>query len=330
MPLPKILENSLTLPVICAPMFLASTPKMVIENCKAGIVGTFPAANQRTSQGLEEWLVEIKSALALYEQETGKKAAPYGVNLIVHKSNPRLEEDVAILVKHQVPLLITSLGAVSHIVDAVQSYGGVVFHDVVNARHGKKAMQAGVDGLIAVAAGAGGHAGTLHPFALIQELRSFFDKTIILSGCISTGAEIAAARCLGADLAYMGTRFLAVEECQIEEQYKAMIIASKANDIIYTNAISGIPASFMKQSVLDAGYDLDNLPTPDGFDIGAEMDESASDEHGGKAAKPWKDIWSAGQGVSGINSVVTIAELVEQVTEEYVSAFPNKESFLQK
>lgn len=318
MALPKSFEGKLSLPVISAPMFLASTPAMVIANCTNGVIGTFPAANQRTTRGLEEWIVEIRQAIATFEIETGKKAAPFGVNLIVHKSNPRVYEDLKILVKHEVPLLVTSLGAVSDVVDAIHSYGGVVFHDVVNARHGKKAMQAGVDGLIAVSTGAGGHAGDLHPFALIQELRSFFDKTIILSGCISTGAEVAAAQCLGADLAYMGTRFLATKECQVNDRYKELLVKSNANDIIYTNAISGIPANFIKQSVTDAGFDLNNLPTPDGFDIGAEMDDE--DTHNDAAtieAKPWKDIWSAGQGVSAINDVPSISELIKQLDKEY-------------
>lgn len=318
MPLPKSFIGKLSLPVISAPMFLASTPAMVIANCTNGVIGTFPAANQRTTEGLEQWIIEIKQAIADFERDTGKQAAPFGVNLIVHKSNPRVYEDLKILVKHQVPLLVTSLGAVSDVVDAIHSYGGVVFHDVVNARHGKKAMQAGVDGLIAVSTGAGGHAGDLHPFALIQELRSFFDKTIILSGCISTGAEIAAAQCLGADLAYMGTRFLATKECQVNERYKELLVSSAANDIVYTNAISGIPANFIKQSVTEAGFDLNNLPTPDGFDIGAEMsDEETHNEHVTVAAKPWKDIWSAGQGVSAIANIPSIRELISQLSQEY-------------
>ncbi|MEW6996284.1 NAD(P)H-dependent flavin oxidoreductase [Colwelliaceae bacterium BS250] len=322
MSLPKSFIGKLSLPVISAPMFLASTPAMVIANCTLGVIGTFPAANQRTTAGLEQWIIEIKQSIADFERDTGKQAAPFGVNLIVHKSNPRVYDDLAILVKHQVPLLITSLGAISDVVAAVHAYGGVVFHDVVNARHGKKAMQAGVDGLIAVATGAGGHAGTLHPFALVQELRSFFDKTIILSGCISTGAEIAAAKCLGADLAYMGTRFLATKECQVSEQYKQLLVASTANDIVYTNAISGIPANFIKQSVTAAGFDVDNLPTPEKIDIGAEMtvEESADLEKGiasKKQAKAWKDIWSAGQGISAINHVPTISELIAQLKTEY-------------
>lgn len=321
MALPKQFDGRLALPVVSAPMFLASTPQMVIASCIEGIIGTFPAANQRTSEGLEQWIIEIKQSLLDYETTSGKLAAPFGVNLIVHKTNPRLQADLAILVKHQVPLVITSLGAVSDLVDAVHSYGGVVFHDVVNARHGRKAMQAGVDGLIAVAAGAGGHAGALHPFALLQELRQFFDKTLILSGAISTGTEIAAVRCLGADLAYMGTRFLATQECQINTDYKTMIIDASADDIIYTNAISGIPANFIKQSVEGAGYDINNLPTPDGFDIGAEMSgEETSTDTNKISAKPWKDIWSAGHGVSGIEEVLSIKGLVAQLISEYNQA----------
>lgn len=319
MALPKKFEGKLSLPVVSAPMFLASTPQMVVASCIEGIIGTFPAANQRTSEGLEQWIIEIKQSLLDYEKTSKKTTAPFGVNLIVHKTNPRLQADLAILVKHQVPLLITSLGAVSDVVDAVHSYGGVVFHDVVNARHGRKAMKAGVDGLIAVTAGAGGHAGTIHPFALIQELRQFFDKTLILSGAITTGSEIAAARCLGADLAYMGTRFLATQECQINPDYKTMILDACAEDIIYTNAISGIPANFIKQSVEAAGYDLSNLPIPDGFDIGAEMsdEEVSTDEI---SARPWKDIWSAGHGVTAIKEVLSIKDLVGQLTIEYNQA----------
>ncbi|PKI16185.1 NAD(P)H-dependent flavin oxidoreductase [Colwellia sp. 12G3] len=318
MALPKQFTGKLALPVVSAPMFLASTPQMVVASCIEGIIGTFPAANQRTSEGLERWVIDIKQSLIAYEIASGKQAAPFGVNVIVHKTNPRVKADLALLVKHKVPLLITSLGAVSDVVDAVHSYGGVVFHDVINARHGRKAMQAGVDGLIAVAAGAGGHAGTLHPFALIQELRQFFDKTIILSGAISTGAEIAAALCLGADLAYMGTRFLATQECQIANEYKQLLIESSAEDIIYTNAISGIPASFVKKSIENAGYDLNNLPIPDGFDIGAEMsDDNKHHENATVTAKPWKDIWSAGQGVSAIKHVISIKELINQLSEEF-------------
>lgn len=322
MALPKQFDGKLSLPVVSAPMFLASTPQMVVACCIEGMIGTFPAANQRSSEGLEQWIIEIKQSLKEYEQATGKATAPFGVNLIVHKTNPRVEADLAILVKHQVPLLITSLGVGKELVDAIHSYEGVVFHDVVNARHGRKAMQAGVDGLIAVAAGAGGHAGTLHPFALIQELRQFFDKTIILSGAISTGAEIAAALCLGADLAYMGTRFLVTKECQISPNYKSMIVNANADDIIYTNAISGIPANFIKQSVEDAGYDIKNLPTPDGFDIGAEM--STEDEASNNiSAKPWKDIWSAGHGVSSITQELSIKDLAGKLSHEYNQTIAN-------
>ena len=327
MPLPESFVGRLSLPVVSAPMFLASTPKMVIANCIEGIIGTFPAANQRTIEGLEQWIVQIKQALADFEQTTGKKAAPFGVNLIVHKSNARMEQDLAMLVKHKVPLVITSLGAISTVVDAIHSYGGVVFHDVVNARHGRKAKDAGVDGLIAVTTGAGGHAGSLHPFALVQELRTFFDKTLLLSGSISTGAEVAAARCLGVDLAYMGTRFLATKECQVSESYKQLVVNSKADDIVSTHAISGIPANFIKQSVTDAGFDLNNLPKPEGFDIGTEMAEAVKDP---AQKKPWKDIWSAGQGVSAINNILSISDLAAQLKQEYQTAISGINSINQK
>ncbi len=320
MALPPQFIGRLSLPVISAPMFLASNPQMVIENCKAGIIGTFPAANQRTTEGFEQWVVEIKQALSDFEASSGKQPAPFGVNIIIHKTNPRVEADLAILVKHQVPLLITSLGAVASVVDAVHSYGGVVFHDVTNAKHGKKAMQAGVDGLIGVCAGAGGHAGTMHPFALVQELRSFFDKTIILAGGISTGEEIAAVRCLGADLVSMGTRFLATSECPVNPDYKQMIIDSSAADIVYTDAISGVPASFLKQSVENAGYDLNNLPKPDVFDIGTETSLDDHVKEGEVTAKPWKDIWSAGHGISAITEQLTIAQLIDQLASGYQQA----------
>ncbi|MEL6844061.1 MAG: nitronate monooxygenase, partial [Bacteroidota bacterium] len=234
--------DQLSLPVVAAPMFLISGPQLVIECCKNGIVGTFPALNQRSSEGFEQWLIEIKTALAEHEANTGQQAAPFGVNLIVHHTNPRLRADLEICVKHQVPLIITSLGAVSDVVDAVHSYGGLVFHDVIKKRHAQKAAAAGVDGLILVAAGAGGHAGTLNPMSLVAEVQSFFDKTILLSGCISTGRDIASAMQMGADLAYMGTRFINTQESKADEGYKQMIIDAGASDIVYTAAVSGVHA----------------------------------------------------------------------------------------
>jgi len=316
MSLPTELENRLQLPLVVAPMFLASGTQLVTECCKAGVVGTFPALNQRSSEGFEEWLEEIKAELDRVKEESGQKPAPYGVNLIVHKSNPRLAADLALCVKHEVPLVITSLGADSSVVDTIHSYGGLVFHDVVNARHAKKAAAAGVDGLIAVAAGAGGHAGTWSPFALVNEIRQFFDKTVLLAGCMSTGRDIAAARMMGADLAYMGTRFLNTQECMVQEEYKQQITQASAGDIVYTPAISGVNANFIRQSIEAAGLDINNLEAPKTIDFGLELDEASSDE---KTSKPkaWKDIWSAGQGVGSIDEIPTTAELVSQLQAQY-------------
>ncbi|ARU58654.1 2-nitropropane dioxygenase [Oleiphilus messinensis] len=319
MSLPAQFNDSLKLPAVAAPMFLASGPQLVIETCKAGVVGTFPALNQRTSEGFEQWLIEIKTELSRFESETGTKAAPFGVNLIVHKSNPRLAADLALCVKHEVPLIITSLGAASEVVDSVHSYGGLVFHDVVNVRFAKKAASVGVDGLIAVAAGAGGHAGNWNPFALINELRQFFDKTILLSGSLSSGRDIAAAQMMGADLAYMGTRFIGTRECRVDEDYKALLLASSAADIVYTPVISGVPASFLRSSIERAGLDLETLEAPSQVDFGAELDEAADDGHQSKA-KPWKDIWSAGQGVGSIDDLPSVAELIERLSAEYQQA----------
>jgi len=319
MALPDLFKDRLSIPVVAAPMFLASGPQLVIECCKGGVVGTFPALNQRSTEGLDQWLTEINAELERYEAETGKKPAPFGVNLIVHKSNPRLKADLAICVKHKVPLIITSLGAVTEVVDAIHNYGGFVFHDVINAKHAKKAASVGVDGLIAVAAGAGGHAGNWSPFALINEIRQFFDKTLLLSGCQSSGSDIAAAQMMGADLAYMGTRFIGTQECQAQEDYKRQLTESTAADIVYTPAISGVPASFIRQSIERAGLDLTTLEKPDHIDFGAELDEANSGEKTDKA-KPWKEIWSAGQGVGSISDVPTTAELIERLKSEYRDA----------
>ena len=236
--------KSLQLPLIAAPMFLISGPELVIECCKNGIVGTFPALNQRTSEGFEKWVVKIKESLKAFEEESGKKAAPYGVNLIVHPTNIRVKADLDVCVKHEVPLVITSLGAIADLVDEVHTYGGLVYHDIIKKRHAEKAAEANVDGLIVVAAGAGGHAGTLHPIPLINEVKKVFDKKIILSGCLSTGNDIASALQMGADMAYMGTRFINVKESMADEAYKKMIIDSSAEDIVYTAAVSGVNASF--------------------------------------------------------------------------------------
>lgn len=303
--------KDLSLPVIAAPMFLISGPKLVIECCKSGIVGTFPALNQRTSEGFEEWLIEIKTALESFEKETGKKAAPFGVNLIVHPTNPRLEADIKLCIKHKVPLVITSLGAVSQVVNAIHSYGGLVFHDVIKKRHAQKAAEAGVDGLILVAAGAGGHAGTINPMTLVAEIKKFYDKTIILSGCISTGRDIASALQMGADLAYMGTRFINAEESKATDDYKNMIIDSGASDVVYTAAISGVHANFLGASLKAAGITEEDLKKDRKIDFGKELDTEA---------KAWKTIWSAGQGVATIENVVPVVALVAQLKTEFKSA----------
>lgn len=307
MSLPALLEKRLRLPVVAAPMFLVSGPQLVLACCKAGIMGSFPALNQRDSAGFAAWLAEIESGLTA-------DSAPYAVNLIVHHSNPRLQADLAICVQHKVPVVITSLGAVKEVVDAVHSYGGLVFHDVTTRRHAEKAAEAGVDGLIAVAAGAGGHAGTWSPFALIAEIRQFFDKTLLLSGCLNHGHEVLAAQLLGADLAYMGTRFIATRESAADEAYKQMILGARAADIVHTPAVSGVPASFMRQSLEKAGYDLKRLQDKGDVNYGEKL-KPVDDE-----AKAWKTVWSAGQGVGGIDDLPSTAELVARLDAEYRAA----------
>ena len=312
-------SDSLSLPVIAAPMFLISGPKIVIECCKNGIVGTFPALNQRTSEGFEEWLIEIKTELDTFEKETGKKAAPFGVNLIVHPTNPRLEADVKLCVKHKVPLIITSLGAVSMVVDAIHSYGGIVFHDVIKKRHAKKAAGAGVDGLILVAAGAGGHGGILNPMTFIAETKQFFDKTILLAGCISTGRDIASAMQMGADFAYMGTRFINTKESMAPEDYHKMIVKSEASDVVYTAAISGVSANFLGDSLKAAGITEEDLKKDTKIDFGKELDTEA---------KAWKTIWSAGQGVATIDNVLSVSDLVKSLSEEFKSVIEEQSQLL--
>ena len=311
--------KSLSLPAIAAPMFLISGPKLVIECCKNGIIGTFPALNQRTSEGFEEWLLEIKAALTTYEKETGRKPAPYGVNLIVHPTNPRLEADLKICIKHRVPIIITSLGAVSQVVDAVHSYGGLVFHDIIKKRHAEKAAEAGVDGLILVAAGAGGHAGTINPMSLVAEIKKFYDKTIILSGCISTGRDIASAMQMGADLAYMGTRFINTTESQAPEAYREMIIEAGASDVVYTAAISGVHANFLGASLKAAGISEEDLKKDHKVDFGKELDTEA---------KAWKTIWSAGQGVTTVGNVLPVRELVDGLKKEFREAIEAQNQLL--
>lgn len=311
MSLPALLEQRLRLPVVAAPMFLVSNPQLVLACCNNGIVGSFPALNQRESSGFKAWLEEIETGL-------DSAAAPYAVNLIVHGSNPRLQADLAICVEKRVPIIITSLGAVKEVVDAVHSYGGLVFHDVTTRRHAEKAAEAGVDGLIAVAAGAGGHAGTWSPFALIAEIRQFFDKTLLLAGCLNQGHEILAAQLLGADLAYLGTRLIATQENAASEAYKQMLLDAKAADIIHTPAVSGVPASFMRQSLELAGYDLKQLQSKGEVNYGEKL--KPMDEE----AKAWKTVWSAGQGVGNISDLPSVAQLIARLDSEYRAA--NKHS----
>lgn len=318
MSIPAHFIERLRLPLIASPMFIASGLELVVETCKAGAIGTFPALNQRTSQGFENWLIDIKKHLSDWETHTGKKAAPFGVNLIVHKSNPRWQADLQLCIKHKVPLVITSLGAVAELVDSVHAYGGLVFHDVVNTRHAKKAAAAGVDGLIAVCNGAGGHAGTLNPFALISEIRQFFNKTLLLAGSLSHGRDIAAAELMGADMAYMGTRFLATSEANVVDEYQQMIVDSQASDIVYTPKISGVNANFLRQSIEAAGLDPTDLKPKAELDFGSELDLDKEDAKAEK--KAWRDIWSAGQGVGSIDKIQTANELICTLTTEYHQA----------
>lgn len=306
--------TTLSLPVVVAPMFLISGPKLVIESCRNGMVGTFPALNQRTTQGFEEWVIQIKDALAESENP-----APFGVNLIVNKTNKRVQADLDVIVKHKVPLVITSLGAVSEVVDAVHEYGGMVFHDVIKRRHAEKAVEAGVDGLILVCAGAGGHAGTLNPMPFVHEVRSFFDKTILLSGCISNGRDVASAMQMGADLAYMGTRFINTSESKAPDEYKEMIVDSKVSDIVYTAAISGVDANFLRPSLEAAGITEEAWGLKKKIDFGQELDTEA---------KAWQTIWSAGQGVSTVNDVKPVKELVGEIKEEFRAALKQQNTLL--
>ncbi len=315
--------QNLTLPIVVAPMFLISNPKLVIECCKTGIVGTFPALNQRTTEGFEEWVIEIKTELEKFEKETGKKAAPFGVNIIVHQTNPRVMADMQIVVKHKIPLIITSLGAVSQVVDAVHSYGGLVFHDVIKKRHAEKAAEAGVDGLILVSAGAGGHAGTLNPVPFITEIRSFYKKTILLSGCLSNGQDVASAMQMGADLAYMGTRFINTTEANASDDYKEMIVKSGASDIVYTAAISGVSANFMQKSLENNGITKDLWDNKAKIDFGKELDAAQAE------TKAWKTLWSAGQGVATIHDVLPTNELVSQMKDEFKVAIERQTKLLE-
>jgi nitronate monooxygenase len=314
MPLPAILDGKLRIPVIGSPMFIVSTPDLVIAQCKAGIVGAFPALNARPKEELAVWLERITAELAAYKAANpGKKVAPFAVNQIVHASNDRVMHDVEVCVRYKVPIIITSLRPPNEVVDAIHSYGGVVFHDVISMRHARKAIDAGVDGLILVCAGAGGHAGLMSPFALVPEVRRIFDKTIILAGAISTGASVFAAQAIGADLAYMGTRFIATTEANAKPEYKQMIVKSSGADIVYTALFSGILGNYLSHSVTEAGFDPLNLPPPD-------KDKMNYGSGGASHRKAWKDIWSAGQGVGQIDDIPSVAELVERLQKEYVAA----------
>jgi nitronate monooxygenase len=311
MALPPVLQH-LSLPVIASPMFIASGPALVAAQCKAGIVGSFPALNARPAEQLDVWLTDLQRELADYQEaHPDRRVGPIAVNQIVHQSNDRLEHDVAVCVKHQVPIIISSLRAPpKEMLDAVHAYGGIVLHDVVSIRHAEKALEAGVDGLILVAAGAGGHAGALSPFALVGEVRRFFDGPIALSGAIATGDAILAAQAMGADFAYIGSRWLATRESNVSEAYREAIVESAAADVVYTNLFTGVHGNYLKKSIVAAGLDPDNLPVSDKTKM----------SFGAGSAKAWRDIWGAGQGVGLMEDVPTVAEMVERLKEQYQGA----------
>ena len=315
MPIHKHIEENISIPVIGAPLFLVSGPDLVIAQCKAGVIGSFPALNARPQHVLEEWIIRIKTELAEYqEQNPDAKVAPFAVNQICHGSNDRLMLDMETCVKHEVPIIITSLRPPAEVVEAAHSYGGLVYHDVISVRHAKKAAEQGVDGLILVCAGAGGHAGALSPFALLREVKKWFDGTIILSGSIGDGHSVASAITLGADFAYLGTRFIATQEANADSEYKRMLEASAAEDIIYSSLFTGVHGNYLKPSIKNAGLDPDNLP---------DADKSAMNfgSGGNTDSKAWKDIWGSGQGIGGIEDSPSVSELVGRIKSEYMSAF---------
>jgi len=310
--LPEILQN-LSIPVVGSPLFIISNPKLVIAQCQAGIVGSFPSLNARPISQLDEWLAEITETLAAYDKANpDRPAAPFAVNQIVHKSNDRLQQDLELCVKYKAPIVITSLGAVPQVNDAIHSYGGIVLHDVINNRHANSAIRKGADGLIAVAAGAGGHAGVTSPFALIQEIRQWFDGPLLLSGAIANGGAVLAAQAMGADLAYIGSAFIATDEARADDAYKQMIADSEAKDIIYSNLFTGIHGNYLKPSIARAGMNPDELPEadPSKMDFGSGSDKP----------KAWKEIWGAGQGIGAVKEVVPAAELIERLKREYGEA----------
>ena len=308
--LPRALQN-LSIPVIGSPLFIISNPRLVIEQCKAGIVGSMPALNARPASQLDEWLHEITETLAAYDRAHPRApSAPFAINQIVHKSNDRLEHDMEMVVKYKVPVIITSLGARTDVNEAIHSYGGIVLHDVINNTFAHKAVEKGADGLIAVAAGAGGHAGVKSPFALIQEIRQWFDGPLVLSGSISTGGAVLAAQAMGADLAYIGSAFIATHEARASDAYKQAIVQCSSDDIVYTNLFTGVHGNYLKPSIRAAGLDPDHLP---------ESDPSKM-SFGGDAKKAWKDIWGCGQGIGAVTEVVSTAALVARLKREYREA----------
>jgi nitronate monooxygenase len=315
MPLPAIFDKRLALPVFGAPMFIVSTPELVIAQCKAGIVGSFPALNARPAALLDEWIAQIREELAAHDTANPDRlSAPFAVNQIVHRSNDRLEQDMAMCEKHKVPIVITSLGARPEVNQAVHGWGGITMHDVINLTFAHKAIEKGADGLIAVAAGAGGHAGTLSPFALITEIREWFDGPLALSGAISTGGGIRAAQMMGADFAYIGSPFIATNEAHANDAYKQMIVDSAAGDILYTNYFSGIHGNYLKPSMVAAGYDPETLGSADA----SKMNFGASGSGGDK--KAWRDVWGCGQGIGAVKEIVPVAERIAALHAEYARA----------
>jgi nitronate monooxygenase len=308
--LPLVLQQ-LKFPVIASPLFIISNPKLVIAQCKAGVVGSMPALNARPAEQLEEWLIEITETLAAYNRANpDKPAAPFAINQIVHKSNDRLEHDMAMCVKYKVPIIITSLGAREDVNAAAHSYGGIVLHDIINNKFAKKAIEKGADGLVAVAAGAGGHAGVKSPFALIQEIREWFDGPIALSGAIANGGAILAAQAMGADFAYIGSAFIATEEARAAEEYKQAIVKASSDDIVYSNLFTGVHGNYLAPSIRNAGLDPENLPESDASKM----------NFGGDAKKAWKDIWGCGQGIGAVKAVLPTADLVARLQREYEEA----------
>src|SRR5450830_1176138 len=312
--IPAILQN-LRLPVIASPMFIASSPALVAAQCKAGIVGSFPALNARPAEQLDVWLTQLQAELAEYKAaHPDAIIGPIAVNQIVHQSNDRLAHDVEVCVKHRVPIIISSLRAPpKEMLDAIHSYGGIVLHDVISIRHAQKALEAGVDGLILVAAGAGGHAGALSPFALVGEVRKFFKGPLILSGAIATGDAILSAQAMGADLAYIGSRWLATKEANVTDEYRQAIVDSTAADVLYTNLFTGVHGNYLKKSIVNAGLDPDNLPE-------ADKTKMNFGSGGDTKAKAWRDIWGAGQAVGLMDDVPTVAEMVDRLEKEYAAA----------